>query len=348
MRPIVAAGSARLASSNGITDFQMSNVTTNPSTSAALTVLRGINKDLDVVQQQVSSGYRIQTASDDPTYWSMATTMRSDRSSLSTITDALGLGASKVDTASTAMDTVVSLLTQIQSKLVSAKESGTNKNAINADIQQLKSQLQSVAQSASFSGENWLYNTEQQANTQQSVISNFTRGTGGQINFTTIDYDSSQTLMIDTAQPARGLLTKNVDASTLGAPGTSGGTARNYYLLAASGGSTPSGGTEISISGSTTDDELTDMINVTNSLLKSATSADSTLGLMSSNITDQSDYISKLGDAIKSSVGDLVDTNMEEASVRQSALQTAQQMGVQTLSIANSMASKILIILQSK
>ncbi|MBB3384683.1 MULTISPECIES: flagellin [unclassified Rhizobium] len=326
----------------------MSNVTTNPSTSAALTVLRGINKDLDVVQQQVSSGYRIQTASDDPTYWSMATTMRSDRSSLSTITDALGLGASKVDTASTAMDTVVSLLTQIQSKLVSAKESGTNKNAINADIQQLKSQLQSVAQSASFSGENWLYNTEQQANTQQSVISNFTRGTGGQINFTTIDYDSSQTLMIDTAQPARGLLTKNVDASTLGVPGTSGGTARNYYLLAASGGSTPSGGTEISISSSTTDDELTDMINVTNSLLKSATSADSTLGLMSSNITDQSDYISKLGDAIKSSVGDLVDTNMEEASVRQSALQTAQQMGVQTLSIANSMASKILIILQSK
>ena len=104
----------------------------------------------------------------------------------------------------------------------------------------------------------------------------------------------------------------------------------------------------MSIASSTTNDELTDMINVTNSLLKSATSADSTLGLMSSNITDQSDYISKLGDAIKSSVGDLVDTNMEEASVRQSALQTAQQMGVQTLSIANSMASKILIILQSK
>ena len=326
----------------------MSNVTTNPTTSAALTVLRGINKDLDVVQQQVSSGYRIQTASDDPTYWSMATTMRSDQSSLSTITDALGLGASKVDTASTAMDTVVGLLTQIQSKLVSAKESGTDKTAINSDIQQLKNQLQSVTQSASFSGENWLYNTEQQPSTQQSVISNFTRGTSGQISFTTISYDSSQTLMVDTVKPERGLLTKNVDASTFDTSSSGSSTARNYYLLSATGGTTPTDGTEIALSSSTTDAELTDMINVTNSLLKSATSADSTLGLMKSNIDAQSDYISKLSDAIKSSVGDLVDTNMEEASARQSALQTAQQMGVQALSIANSMASKVLIILQAK
>ena len=326
----------------------MSNVTANGATSAALTVLRGINQELGVVQQQVSSGYRIQNASDDPTYWSMANTMRSDQSSLSTITDALGLGSSKVDTASTAMDTVVSLLTQIQTKLVSAKEPGTDKNAVNSDIQQLKNQLQSLTQSASFSGENWLYNTSEQPNTQQSVISNFTRGAGGQISLTTIGYDSSKTQMIDTVDPSRGLLTKNTDASQLGTTSGGSATARNYYLLAADSGSTPSGGTEIAISSTTTDDQLTDMLNVTSSLLKSATAADSTLGLMKSNIDDQSDYISKFSDAIKSSVGDLVDTNMEEAAVRQSALQTAQQMGVQSLSIANNMASKVLIILQGK
>ncbi|MBB6488038.1 flagellin [Rhizobium lusitanum] len=325
----------------------MSNVTANGATSAALTVLRGVNKDLGVVQLQVSSGYRIQKASDDPTYWSMATTMRSDQSSLSTINDALGLGSSKVDTASTAMDTVVGLLTQIQSKLVSAKEPGTDKIAINSDIQQLKNQLQSVTQSASFSNENWLYNTDAHPTTQQSVISNFTRGTGGQITLETIGYDSSQTLMIDTADASRGLLTKNVDASTFST--SSGGTTpRNYYLLAATGGTPPTGGTEIAISSTTTDDQLTDMLNVTSSLLKSATAAGATLGVMKSNIDDQSNYISKLTDSIKSSVGDMVDTNMEEAAARQSALQTAQQMGVQALSIANSMASKVLIILQGK
>ncbi|MFS8048837.1 flagellin [Rhizobium sp. BR 314] len=325
----------------------MSNVTANGATSAALTVLRGVNKDLGVVQLQVSSGYRIQKASDDPTYWSMATTMRSDQSSLSTINDALGLGSSKVDTASTAMDTVVGLLTQIQSKLVSAKEPGTDKTAINSDIQQLKNQLQSVTQSASFSNENWLYNTDAHPTMQQSVISNFTRGTGGQITLETIGYDSSQTLMIDTADASRGLLTKNVDASTF-STSSGGSTPRNYYLLAATGGTPPTGGTEIAISSTTTDDQLTDMLNVTSSLLKSATAAGATLGVMKSNIDDQSNYISKLTDSIKSSVGDMVDTNMEEAAARQSALQTAQQMGVQALSIANSMASKVLIILQGK
>lgn len=347
MTPIVAAGSARFASPNGITDYQMSNVTTNRATSAALTVLRGVNKDLGVVQQQVTSGLRVETASDDPTYWSMATTMRSDQSSLSTITDALGLGGSKVDTASTAMDTVVNIVTQIQAKLVSAKEPGTDKDAVNADIQQLKDQLTSVTQSASFSGENWLYNTNSQADTQKSIISNFTRGSGGQVNLVSIDYDSSQTLMIDTQDPSRGLLTKNIDASTLGTSDGSS-TARNYYLLAADGGTPPADGTEISISSSTTDAELTDMINVTNSLLTSVTSANSTLGLLKSRIDDQSDYVSKLGDGIKDSVGSLVDTNMEEAAVRQSALQTAQQMGIQSLSIANTMANKVLILLQAK
>ncbi|MBB3455700.1 flagellin [Rhizobium sp. BK313] len=324
----------------------MSNVTTNPASLAALTVLRGVNKDLGVVQEQVSSGYRVENASDNPTYWSMSKTMQSDQSSLSTISDALGLGASKVDTASTAMDSVVDLVTQIQAKLVSAEEPGTDKSAVNADIQQLKGQLQSVTQSASFSGENWLYNTDEQPDLEQSVISNFTRGSSGQVNLVTINYDSSQTLMIDTAKPSRGLLTQNVDASTFD---TSGETSapRNYYLLAADSGTPPSDGTEISISDSTTDDQLTDMINVTNSILKSVTSADSTLGVMKSRIDDQSDYISKLSDAIKISVGNLVDTNMEEASARQSALQTAQQMGTQALSIANTMASKVLILLQS-
>jgi flagellin len=241
------------------------------------------------------------------------------------------------------MDTVVSIVSQIRAKLISAQESGTEKSAVNTDIQQLKDQLQSVTQSASFSGENWLYNTSTQADTQKSVISNFTRGTSGQISLASINYDSSQTLMIDTADASRGLLTKNIDASTLG--GTS--TARNYYLLAADSGTPPADGTEISISDNTTDDELTDMINVTNSILTSVTSADSTLGAMKSRIDDQSDYISKLSDGIKTSVGDLVDTNMEEASARQSALQTAQQMGIQSLSIANTMASKVLILLQS-
>ena len=50
----------------------------------------------------------------------------------------------------------------------------------------------------------------------------------------------------------------------------------------------------------------------------------------------QSEFVTKVTDAMKAGIGSLVDTNMEEASARLKALQTQQQLGVQALTIANS------------
>jgi len=315
----------------------MSNVTTNHAASAALTVLRGINKDLGVVQHQVSSGYRIETASDDPTYWSMATTMRSDRSSLSTITDALGLGSSKVDTASTAMDTVVSLLTQIQSKLVSAKEEGTNKDAINSDIQQLKNQLQSVTQSASFSGENWLYNNSSAMPDTRSVIGGYTRGPNGQFYPENISIPSSNLVMIDSRDASKGLLTKAID------PGN--GTGSQFYLLNANS-STPAGGTEIALSDSTSSQDLADMQSAVEKILSSLNTTASGLGIMQNQIDARSDYISKMMDSLDTTVGALVDTDMDEASTRQTAIGTQLNVATEAMNILNTSAGNILILLE--
>jgi flagellin len=316
----------------------------NSAALGALTVLRGVNKDLEKVQEQSSSALRVETAADDPSYWSMATTMRSDSSSLSTIGDAMGLGESKVDTASTALDSVVKTLSSIQDILVSAQEAGADKTALNATLQQLKDSLQTTSQSAAVAGENWLYNTEQEPDLTKSVISGFTRGTGGQVYLQSVKYDGSQSLMIDTADPSRGLLTKNFDANLISSDGTS--TARNYYLLSAGTGAAQAG-TEVTLSSTTTSQQLSDMLDVVNKMLASATSADSTMGVMQSRLTQQSTFVSDLADTLKTTIGSLVDTNQEEASARITALTTAQQMGVQSLSIANTMASKLLILLQN-
>ncbi len=47
--------------------------------------------------------FRVANASDNAAYWSIATTMRSDRQALSTVADALGLGAATVDVANQGM-----------------------------------------------------------------------------------------------------------------------------------------------------------------------------------------------------------------------------------------------------
>ncbi|WP_373030365.1 flagellin [Sulfitobacter sp.] len=66
------------------------------------------------------------------------------------------------------------------------------------------------------------------------------------------------------------------------------------------------------------------------------------LGASSQRISDQGEFMSKLSDAVKSGIGSLVDADMEAASARLQALQTQQQLGVQSLSIANQAPQTIL------
>jgi flagellin len=66
------------------------------------------------------------------------------------------------------------------------------------------------------------------------------------------------------------------------------------------------------------------------------------LGSVQNRLTIQSDFVKSLSDALTTGVGSLVDANMEEESARLSALQVQQQLGVQSLSIANSTPQSIL------
>ncbi|WP_394180939.1 flagellin [Yoonia maritima] len=59
------------------------------------------------------------------------------------------------------------------------------------------------------------------------------------------------------------------------------------------------------------------------------------LGASSKRIDSQNDFIGKLSDSLKSGIGTMVDADMEETSARLQALQVQQQLGVQSLSIAN-------------
>ena len=59
-------------------------------------------------------------------------------------------------------------------------------------------------------------------------------------------------------------------------------------------------------------------------------------------VSDQADFVGKLADSLKAGIGSLVDADMEEASARLQALQTQQQLGIQSLSIANQEPSAIM------
>jgi flagellin len=77
-------------------------------------------------------------------------------------------------------------------------------------------------------------------------------------------------------------------------------------------------------------------------LIQTAIDASAEFGSAQGRIDIQSDFVSKLTDSLKAGIGTLVDADMEEASARLQALQVQQQLGIQSLSIANQQPQSIL------
>ena len=77
-------------------------------------------------------------------------------------------------------------------------------------------------------------------------------------------------------------------------------------------------------------------------LIDTAIGAAASFGSAQGRIETQSDFVSKLSDSLKTGIGSMVDADMEEVSARLQALQTQQQLGVQSLSIANQAPQAIL------
>jgi flagellin len=301
----------------------MTSILTNVAAMAALQTLRGISSSLEDTQNRVSSGYRVEKAADNAAYWSIATTMRSDNKAVSAVSDALGLGAAKVDTAYTAMDNAIDVVTEIKAKIVAATEKGVDKTKIQEEIGQLQAQLMSISQSATFSGENWVA-----GNTTKSVVSTFVRDGNGNVSVKTTDY-----VLNDTSQGnvLFGMTSTGAIDSSTGIIGTSNGTIGSIYTM----NITSFGQAEIAMA-------LTSI----ESGLEAMTKAASQLGSISNRIELQENFVSALSDSIDSGVGRLVDADMEEESSRLTALQTQQQLAIQSLSIANSSAQNILTLFQ--
>jgi len=164
-------------------DGYMTSILTNTSAMAALQTLRTIGSNMADTQRQVSSGLRVQVAADNAAYWSISTTMRSDNMAISAVSDALGLGAAKIDVAYAGISAVSDILAEFKAKLVAANEDGLDKAKIQKELDQLKDQVVSIATSASFNGVNWLNTDVADINDSDlnrvSLTSSFTRSKSG-------------------------------------------------------------------------------------------------------------------------------------------------------------------------
>ncbi|CAN7211984.1 flagellin [Rhizobium sp. LjRoot30] len=309
----------------------MTSIITNNSALAALNTLRSINSNMNDTQSRISSGLKVQSAADNAAYWSIATTMRSDNKALSGVQDAIGMASAKTDTAYTGLEAAIDVVSEIKSKLVAAREPGVDKDKINKELTELKSQLTSISQSSAFNGENWLYNDTTTAITTKEMVGSFVRASDGSVSVKTIDFNAATSVLIDTRTAANGILTKGANSQI-------NGTSTTYFLVSATGTT----GTQVALTTSTTDDAVEGMISSVDQMLKTMTDVAATLGATNSRLDTQQEFVKDLRDVITAGVGRLVDADMNEESTRLKALQTQQQLGIQALAIANSNADNVL------
>ena len=405
----------------------MTSILTNNAAMAALQTLRNIDDSMETTQARVSSGLRVGTASDNAAYWSIATTMRSDNMALAAVQDALGLGAAKVDTAYSAMESVVDVVKEIKAKIVAATEEGVDKNKIQEEIEQLKEQLRTVSSAASFSGENWLQADLSAAAgnaVTKNVVGSFVRAEDGTVSVKTIDYIlDADSVLFDTGGDL-GILDRQFDVSqsaitlsvnvngvstsetvaaftideliaagatfttnTVGsattqlanATATVGNVTSGEYFVQVSNDtwvravdvtstgqeavhdeagvfygvdltSTPATAVlapmsidTLDITGLTSAD-LDTMLKAVDMALETVVSSSAALGSIAMRIDMQEEFVTNLTDSIDSGIGRLVDADMNEESTRLKALQTQQQLAIQSLSIANSASESILTL----
>ena len=307
----------------------MTSLLTNNAAMTALQTLTQTNKSLEQTQSRISTGMRVSSAQDNAAYWSIATTMRSDASALSTVQDALGLGSGVIDTAYSTVDSSIKVVDQIKEKLVAARQPGVDRSKVQSEITQLQGQLKGMADAASFSGENWL-SVDSSAtgyNTTKSIVASFTR-TSGSVSLGTISISTANTKLYDASATGAGILDGSRDATgAISASGTFSIASIDISSL------TDSAADQTTLDG---------FISGVDSALQEMTSSAADLGAVKSRIDIQKSFVKNLMDAIDRGVGQLVDADMNEESTKLQALQVQAQLGVQALSIANQSSQNIM------
>lgn len=272
----------------------MTSILTNSGAMVALQTLSSVNNDLEMTQNEVSTGKKVGNAKDNAAVWAISKTMESDIAGFTAIQEALDVGEATVAVASAGAEQIVDVLKEMKQLAVSAQSENVDHDTIEADMAKKAEQIESIISASQFNGANLLTDDVDGAGaTSLGVLASLDRvgpsgtPTASEITVATVNFKDN----IDLATS----LTTITDAAS-----------------------------------------ATSALADIEAFLTTAIAGAAQLGADASRLEDQGEFVSKLTDAMKLGVSAMTDANMEEASARLKALQTQQQLAVQSLSIANS------------
>ena len=294
----------------------MTSILTNNSAMVALQTLKSVNAQLGKTQADIATGKSVANAKDSAAVWAISKVMETDQSAFKTIQSNLNVADAVVTTARTGAEKVVESLRSIKILAAGAYNTATasEKAKITTDIELKFKEIASVINGTQMNGVNLL----KSGTDDLKVLASLDRGAGAT---TTTNAISVATTGLDTLI---GALDLDSTAATFG-------------------DTTIFDATSLDVSADDTDN-IGLFISDIETSISTVLEKTAELGSYGKQLMGQAEFVGKLADSLKAGIGALVDADMEESSARLQALQTQQQLGIQSLSIANQAPAAIMAL----
>jgi flagellin len=163
----------------------MLSVNTNYSALVALQNLNETNSTLETTQQRISTGLKVATAKDNGAVFAIAEGQRARVSALSAVKDGVSRASSGTEVALAAGSSVGKILQQLKEKAVAAQNAdltATQRQSLQSDFAAIRSQIDTIVNSAAFNGINLVKGTNNNLNvlTTDQVGTSVNTGSGVQ------------------------------------------------------------------------------------------------------------------------------------------------------------------------
>ena len=135
------------------------SINTNTASMAALESLSSTANALNMTENQISTGKKVASASDNPAIYAISQSMTGNISGLSAVSDSLSFGAQVVNTASKAAADITSTLQTLQNTVTEAGTQGIDQTTMQTQVADAINQINSYARNSTFNGINVLTST---------------------------------------------------------------------------------------------------------------------------------------------------------------------------------------------
>ena len=286
----------------------LNSVNTNIGAMVALQSLNRTNDDMAVTQKRISTGLRVADAKDDGAAFAVAQKVRADVAGLTSANDQLGSAKGFIDTTLSSLNAVSSKMGKINETLVKLADDKVNGAERTAYMEQFVKQVAEVDRfilDSTYNGRSLLNTAATRAGVTEGSIVTVRNESGGTFTINEIT-DADALTFSATAGTA---VTAPADAAAARAmlDGTATGTNKNFSTV------------------------MTAIGTALNQLGNDSNSIDAQIGYNKSKM-----------DALESGIGALVDADLAKESAKLQSLQIRQQLGTQSLSIANQAPQSLL------